>query len=143
MNNPTANYLDKYRNTATLKAAQTRGNGTRVQTMVVLSGALIILLILTSSVGTSSSASSETAPTNEFDSLFVPVAGTITIKAGNYIGTTPSATTETAKFTKLDHRSFIYPGRGQFRSNHHSEFRYLLLKSFRTAGAVRRLSGSR
>jgi len=101
MNTPIENRLHEYRNKAALKAAQTPRKGRRIQTIVVLCGVLILLVIFTGSAFVStSSASSETAAANEFDSLFVPVDGTITIKAGNYIGTTPSATTETAKFSK-------------------------------------------
>jgi hypothetical protein len=61
---------------------------------------VVVTLILASSAVTRSLAGSKTATTTEFNSLHVPAAGTITIKAGNYIGVTPSDTTETAKFTK-------------------------------------------
>jgi hypothetical protein len=67
---------------------------------VTLGAALLMLaLVLTSSSLRSSSAASKRFST-EFNSLFVPTDGTITIKSGNYIGITTADTTETARFTK-------------------------------------------
>ncbi|HVQ39609.1 MAG TPA: HYR domain-containing protein [Pyrinomonadaceae bacterium] len=74
--------------------------GPRIQTLAVIgAGILITLLMIASPLLSVSSASSHSTLANapELDALFLPVDGTITIKSGNYIG---SSTTETAKFTK-------------------------------------------
>lgn len=102
MNKPIENNLHEHRTRTEIKAAMSRRKRTPIQTIVVLSGVLIILAIgaALSFVTSSSASSKKAAADSEFNSLFVPVDGTITIKAGNYIGTTSSATTETATFTK-------------------------------------------
>lgn len=72
----------------------------RIEKTITLGSALFILalVLVFPSFRTSSAASKKLA--TEFNSVFVPTDGTITIKSGNYIGITTADTTETAKFTK-------------------------------------------
>src|ERR1700704_6442265 len=98
--------MNKTANNNPLKYQQAkRRSGQRYRPSgVTLCLALLVLTLAIASpfFSTSSSASSknEGAPSSQFNSLFQPTAGTVTIKSGNYIGITTSDTTETAKFTK-------------------------------------------
>ena len=84
---------------STKSVHQVKKRGRLAKSFLIAAALFLLASVLVSPGFSPSSAASKAGPT-EFNSLFAPSDGTITIKSGNYIGITTADTTETAKFTK-------------------------------------------